>query len=452
MLYEPKIRVSLYLKIVYPILSGIGGRITMAILYSILVAVISFGFFQNCSQIQFSAMEKGNNGGLCIESDGEGCGEVHETLKTLQPALAVRGMSCLMCHADVRSNIITDFGYGRPYYLGGENINLFDRDQNWYNNLANSWQTAKSIVGTVYVPDKPITAKAQAVLGPNYAGQPLLSLPEFFVTKYDVNWNYFKQPEVSHSSMSLRVQPLSGPPVKGLSQVMIRAPSEAEIQSLAPSLFAGQGSGFQRLGDTSPVQFISKMNGSQSFVINDENSILECSNADIVVKGTLYLRGLRVNAQRGCRLYVSGSVFIEDSITYVGPSDKQNIQITSANAIIMGISKTRLKRRLIDDHRGLQIDGTRPYMERANQAMNEAEIIGSLKDSQDDYGGVRKSVDFTSILLNAPIIHSRYLGRLKGTIIGDAALFALGEFHFEFDSIFGEVAVLPLLPPVLVAK
>ena len=58
----------------------------------------------------------------------------------------------------------------------------------------------------------------------------------------------------------------------------------------------------------------------------------------------------------------------------------------------------------------------------------------------------RATIDFTGVLLNAPIIYSRYLGKIKGTLISDIALFALGAFYFEYDDVFEQVPVLPALP------
>lgn len=418
------------------------------VVFAALFSTILF-LFQNCTEVEFAKVESPGTG-LCQDRKEVGCGDIHQTLKTLQPALAVRGVACLMCHADIRSNIVTDFGYGHSWYLGG--TNRFDQDQSWYNNLASAWQTSRAIVGTVYLPNKPVTQSAQNILGSAYSGQPLLPLPEFFVTDYDVNWNHDRDPRVTRSSMSLRVQPLPGKSkVEGKSEIIIRAPNEQEIQNLSPMLFLdSEPSGFSRIGSSSPVQLSRVNSGASGYIINDSAVTLECENSDIVVKGTLFLRGLKVNAKNGCRLYVSGSVFIEDSIIYVGDG-LQNLQISSASAIVMGIDVVNLRRRLVSDARGLQIGGPKIYSELASQVMSEAIKIGTLRDAASS--SPRASIDYTGILLNAPIIHSRYLGRVKGTIVAEAALFALGAFHFEFDPVFTQVSVFPLLKSsILVAK
>jgi hypothetical protein len=58
----------------------------------------------------------------------------------------------------------------------------------------------------------------------------------------------------------------------------------------------------------------------------------------------------------------------------------------------------------------------------------------------------RRQVSFDRILINAPSLQSRYTGKFKGVMIGETALFSLGKFSFEFDDVFKEVPVLPLLP------
>lgn len=104
----------------------------------------------------------------------------------------------------------------------------------------------------------------------------------------------------------------------------------------------------KRLESLAPVQFVSETRGSHIINRNSPEQVLECSNSDIVVKGTLLLRKLKVNAAEGCRLDVTGTVFIEEEITYAGTGERQNLQITSASAVVMGVGLDRLKDRLIN--------------------------------------------------------------------------------------------------------
>ena len=354
---------------------------------------------------------------------------IEAVIKTIQPTLAVRGISCLMCHADIRSNVVSDFGYGNAWYLGGAGATL-DSTQSWFNNLASTWQSARNVTGTVYIPDAEVTRSAQQGLGANYAAAPLIKLKELMSADYRPTWNFDNDPAQIGKSMSIKIMPAAGKEkLEAKSKIVSRAPDESEIIALPTN------NPFVNMG---------------AFFMNDEARVLECAATDLVVKGTLYLKKLQVNAAGGCRIYVTGSIFVEDAITYLGAGANSNLQLTSANGIFMGVGLARLRTRLINDSRGVQLGWSlKSYSERANQAVAEATTIAGLRDAQDHYTP-RATVNYTGILLNAPMVHSRYLGKIQGTIIAETALFALGEFHFIFDPVFTKVDVLPLLTkPIL---
>ena len=367
-----------------------------------------------------------------------------ETLKTIQPTLAVRGMACLVCHADIRSNVVTDFGYGNSWYMGGT---ADFEGQGWYNNYVDTWQTATKISGTVYVPDAPVTKAAMKVIGDENATP--IKVVDYMQTAYKMTRNWDGRTNDTAPMVEKIEAPAGGQKVAAMSQIVIRAPSEAELLALAPDLTEV---GFKRIGGKAAADFEIVDGGTAKYVMNKQAGVLDCENSDVGIRGSLFLRGLQVNAAKGCRLYVTGSVFIEDAITYVGAGEKQNLQITSARGIFMGMSFGRIEARIKTDARGLQIGGPVPYDTLVENVLKDARNVGSLKDAQDNYNP-RKTIDFSSILLNAPIIHSRYLGNVKGTIIAEAAIFAIGAFHFQFDPIFTEVTVLPkLTSEILVTK
>ena len=367
-----------------------------------------------------------------------------ETLKTIQPTLAVRGMACLVCHADIRSNVVTDFGYGNSWYMGG---NTDFEGVGWFNNYVDTWQTATKIKGTVYVPDAPVTAKAMKVIGEETATP--IKIVDYMNTPYKMTRNWDGRTNDTAPMTEKIEAPAGGQKVAAVSQIVIRAPSEDELNALAPDV---TDVGFKRIGGRAAVDFEIVDNGNGQFVKNKEAGVLDCENSDVFVKGSLYLRGLQVNASKGCRLYVTGSVFIEDAITYVGAGEKQNLQITSARGIFLGLSYPRIEARVKTDARGLQISGPVPYATMMENILADARKIGTLKDAEDNYNP-RKTIDFSGILLNAPVIHSRYFGNVKGTIIAEAAIFAISKFHFEFDPVFTEVTVLPkLTSEILVTK
>lgn len=378
------------------------------------------------------------------------------TLKTIQPALAVRALACLMCHADIRANVITDFGYGQSYFMGG-NLD-WDKDQSWYGDTASSWQTAKQILGTVYVPNVNAGPKAISKLNP----QPIapMNIETFLQTPYVPAYQWDNR-YVAQTVVRSVNPPEGAPAVKSVSSIIIKAPSEADLLSIDSQFFSGPV-GVKYYNSQSDTGFVIEDDGSGPFVTNSADTI-ECSNQDVLVKGNLLLKSLSVTAGFGCRIYVLGSVFIEGGFTYTA-MQLPNLQITATRAIVMGISESRLNHRLIEDARGLQLSSV-DYASLAKMVMNDAHIMSShLLDAQDNYavygtqgtdtkGNPRSSIDYTGLLLNAPLVESRYVGSVSGTIIAEAALFALGEFNFSFDAVFTKVNVLPRLPnPILMAQ
>jgi hypothetical protein len=63
----------------------------------------------------------------------------------------------------------------------------------------------------------------------------------------------------------------------------------------------------------------------------------------------------------------------------------------------------------------------------------------------EDAGCKDNSVRYARLLLNAPQVHSRCTGKLKGVVIAEVALFRLSKSTFAFDPVFRDVPVLPLL-------
>lgn len=428
------------------------------VLFSVLGAVVLSVSFQNCSNVAFSPESQ-----AVLSSSGDPDPVLprtvtEDTLKTLQPTLAVRGMSCVLCHARIESNVITDFGYGTSNFMGG--TASFDQGRSWFNNLADAWQTAR-INGTVFVPDAPVTRSAQNILGSAFLNQPLLKIADFMKTPYQSTYGQiaapYTTPDESVAEMAYHVTPLPGEErIVAKSRINIRAPSENEIKALAPSLWAADAdmAGATRVGasaTTQAPQLFRQGAAGKTYMQNDENVVLECSNSDIVVRGSLFLRRLKVNAAGGCRLYVTGTVFIEEGITYTS-GDLQNLQITSASGVMMGLDIPTLTNRLIKDNRGLQL-ATRDFSTLANQILGEANNIGTLKDGVTAYPSPGATFTYTGLLLNAPIVHSRYLGEMRGTIISEAILFRLSHLVFHFDPVFTKVNVLPLLDqPVLTVQ
>ncbi len=417
-------------------------------------------------------------------------GGTNLTIQQIQPALAVRGASCIMCHANINANVISDFGSSDSFYLDQDKNLGSTFDPNalssyFYNPI--SWQTLQSVSGQVIVPNVAVPAQVATNAGAGTTPISLLSfltdneLPDFSQSFLSY-FNFAAIP--THLSLTNAViAPAGSASVTAMNTIYIGAPTAAQISALAP----GQSTGAVAVNGTSltPATGLGVVAGTSNSYVSNVGAV-QCAGKDIVINGTLLLDNLQVFAGGGgCRLYVTGAVFIEGPITYLnnGVTDSSaNLQISSAEAIIMGVGlnglsysagspgqmddpepgRDPLQTRLLNDSRNLELRiapsisaylnwAQGVYHEGANigaQLLVDASVVtGSSQTSTSPSGQIRTSINYSGLLLNAPVVHSRYLGDFKGVIIAEAAEFSLGQFSFSFDPVFNKssVSILPLL-------
>src|SRR5438128_1755351 len=91
---------------------------TQTFLTRIVPLLIVSHLLAGCGEdLKFKPGQFGANG-----SDDPNNNHTETTIRSFKPALAVRANSCVMCHAKIDGNMITDFGYGDPYFMSG-NVN-----------------------------------------------------------------------------------------------------------------------------------------------------------------------------------------------------------------------------------------------------------------------------------------------------------------------------------------
>ena len=459
---------------------------SVSILVVVLTGFLVFGF-QNCSSgTSFTSGVGANSStGLGNGSGGSGSGGgTAQSIRHFQPALAVRDMACISCHANIQATTITDFGYGSPWYMNSFASATDYGGQTHY--TANTLQTLENISGQMIVPQTTIPASYinQQLASGATALTAAVNLSDYLqLTSLTNDWgswySYFKQTTPVTNAETANVVP-SGSNAKVAAQplVYIGAPTTDKILALIPG--ASSTSTFvHAVGAVNAgVSGLSIASGlsSQNYVIN--SGTVECAGEDVVINGTLILNNAVISGgNNGCRMYVTGSVFIIGPIQYAANDSTNNLQITSATSIMMGeglngssvdsnnhalgsSGESPLHYRLLSDFRSnmlLRVASTSAaYKSYATGIFNEANNIGvnllqdasvpgSLPTAKSAAGQVRATLDFQHILLNAPLIHSRYMGTVNGVIISESALFSLGEFAFNYDPIFETVPVLPAL-------
>lgn len=469
------------------------------------LGVVSFGalLFAGCNKNYFSPLPQqalqpsSSQGSIGALSPGPGpgpgpgtsggVGGTTATIQAFHPALAVRDFSCLACHANIQANVITDFGYGNSWYMGGY-ASPMDFGGTHY--MATTWQTLEQIKGQVLVPSATVQSSfAQAEL---QSGSTLpagaLSLMSYLnltdMTDFGGSWYaYFGEAVPATMAFTNNVQPGGGlAPVNQQSTVFIGSPTAAEILAIVPAP-GGSGPWIQAKGASGPglsgLSVATGVNGT-SYVTN--TGPIQCAGKDVVIDGTLLIENGQFYAgNNGCRLYVTGSVFVEGPITYLDAGatadPTENLQITSATSVILGVGLngstlngngtpddggvTPLQVRLLDDVRNNLLLRTAQtssaYQTYATSILAEGENIGvallpdasvpgTLPTAPSAAGQQRATIAFQHLLLNAPLIHSRYMGTFEGVIVAESAMFSLGEFQFSYDPVFQSVNVLPALP------
>lgn len=374
---------------------------------------------------------------------------VGNSLKEFQPAIAVRAMGCITCHASIKSKVITDFGYGSSYFLGqGSSIKFED---NIYGNHGNSsretsWHTA-TFSSQILVPKSATIPSAL---------QEKLNNSKTLAEYIESIENTKSKP----ASVVKKDKIFIGAPSKGILEKRFKATNTKEIK-------------FIKNNDSDPdfSGLVQTKSNSQAWQAVSKTLVCE---GDLFIPGTVRLKDVTIKTQTGCRIYSTGPVFIDGKIDYTQvtsglESNLTNLQITSARAIIMGVGSTHCESNgkgwyashtdysspldaRLHNFWNIEASVTRGTTERkitpqkeGAEIMTEAEKFDSITDASCYAKKNPRELHFERLLLNAPNIQSRYTGQFSGVIIGEIALFSLSKFDFIFDPVFEKVNVLPFL-------
>jgi len=424
---------------------------------------------------------------------------VGSTFNVLKPALAIRAGGCVMCHAEVHANIVTDFGYGNNYYFGqnlgssfawndgspyGDHEALFN-----YSNGSQgtgAWARLKLFNGTYTNHGvKVIVPNASIPNGPkNATGQTTIK-------------GYLEHRFINSEYASTRAAN-----VETRNSVYIGAPSASRLLEVFQWNSGDEVRGYKFIAQNQNAWALSGLNTGVSAPANSlftNVSIVVCEG-DLLLKGTLYLNRMKLRTRTGCRLYVTEDVVISGPIDFVTDNlhdySKRNIQIVASRSIIMGLGNLwkngqHCEQNQSDsgywgyyNNRNMWTAGMTPVQRQefeeniADSAKYRLRYFWGIPNyflrqttnplafSHSIYNSVtakiptlvdascepeQRNVGFERILLNAPLIHSRYAGGIKGSLISEFALMPLGlshnqsRFRFEFDPVLSQVDILPML-------
>ncbi len=363
---------------------------------------------------------------------------VGNIINELQPALAVRGIGCMSCHADVRSNIITDYGlggngHGHDYYFEQIPLDSLYADRADGLNTLNLSSTSKLIL-------------------------PRASVPTQIANTYGVS----NLVDYARGRLATSVHPgARTAAVVEVEKVEIRIPNANRLRQA----FGFPSSAYLYDGDVKTSPALSGLNyepNKKLFTVQN----MTC-DGDLFLEGTVLLKNASISSVTGCRLYVTGSVFIQGELLSkgIGGSDQHNVQIVSARSIWSGNGVTKKDGAYCDtptswvvqnqaaasfelriDHFNVRKTPTRAFGDFENLAALVRQERAQLPEIQDAACTPKgRAIERKRLLLAAPVISDRYNGNFSGAIIAEVALTALGTFKFEFDPTFRTVSIFSKL-------
>lgn len=374
---------------------------------------------------------------------------INAAVKEYEPAVAVRASGCLTCHAEISSNYITDFGYESSYFFAdpkGKNMaGVFNGhiygDFMGYPGKT-GWLTA-NFKKNIIVPHAPVDFDLS-----KSADESLINESAYRdALKAGSLADYLRALEREKSNPAQVIEKnrvfIGAPDIKTIETAFgIRPDENIDIKYIVNE-------------PSSPAFKGIESDASGRYYTNTGEIICD---GDLFIRGTLFLNKPVINSKTGCRIYVTGPVFLQKTISFKNSGnndDKSNLQLVSAEAIFLGVGRETKDAGEKTDPMALRLLKTpaRPSIftrsicnngitpERFTQDLYDMTALIPLEDSSfhDD------TIGFSRLLLNAPIINSRYKGNFKGLVIAEFALFWQGKTGFEFDPIFKKVPVLPML-------
>lgn len=425
--------------------------------------------------------------------------QVGNAVNLLAPALAVRATGCIICHAQVHSNIVTDFGFGNSYYFGG-NIPGSATDWGWNHDMAYGDQAAfRTYSDGSTVPGAWGFLRLMSTLAnPLKVYVPTAgNIPSEATTKTGATTlQGYVQHRLSHSfyAESKTGQALA------TSTVFIGAPTATRLKNVFGYTSNAQKSSF--IADVGGAALSGLQLINNSYFKNTSTLVCE---GDLLLDAPLHLENLVVQSRNGCRLYVTGSVFIYGPITYTSTSGayaKANLQITSAKSVLMGLGSlwkngahcemnvqdsgywgyyanraatcagAGFNTAQCNEYTDAILDSAKFRLSyhwgaegfffrndtRAGKVVTQSfysEMMSTIGQQQDAACRPEtRNVAFQRLLLNAPLVQSRYAGGFTGSIIAEVGLMALGldegngsapRFNFHFDPVFQQAEILPML-------
>jgi hypothetical protein len=433
--------------------------------------------------------------------------QVGNSVNVIKPALASRALGCVSCHAEVHSSIITDFGAGSPFFFGqtlqtpfrwdrhtpfGDVKNFSSGDNTSTGVDSWAWSTLRLPLSPNNQPQTIFVPAVNIPSGPSRAAGGASTLKAYLEFRLNASTH----------------PPTKQAKVQTLPLIYIGAPTAARLKQAFNWQASDDTSRFKYIKEAPTSKNLSGLVESTNGLYFQNSGHFVCEG-DLLVDRPLYLKDMVLSSRTGCRIYSTQPIYVYGSITYLNLLNpdyvKSNLQLTSSRAILFGLGRVwkQVGNQLKHCEESEAVGGNLPaywaynlFRSQYTQGMTPSQLheydmaiadsarmrlrywwarpgyffradtrpgdviltelhqqmeatIGPQLDAACEVGGRNKA--FERILVNAPLIESRYSGGFKGSIIGEVVLMSLGlqvnnsRFRFEYDPVFDQVPVLPMI-------
>lgn len=349
-----------------------------------------------------------------------------------QAVLAVRDISCAFCHAQVTSNVITDFAASTDDTTAEHTYRKLMYQLNYT-------PAATDIMGD-----------PQPLIGGN------LIVPKVDIPMIDDTGNCgytndgaakskTKQKRSLTDSLTKCVQPkfkwgASSEKIVSKSKVSINPVSKPEDIKAIVGASKLSSSGMALVGDSK----LTGITGSSQNGFSASNNVT-CEGA-VVFDGPVLLKDAQITTENGCRIYSTASIFVFGNTKVTETSANANLQLMSPLYIGIEIGLAATRARLLYNVNSQVRVSRGSGSDVADLISADATKLKITSESGES------STAYARIAAAAPVVYSRHGGNFSGAIVAEHFIGRIGKLSFTFDPVFkdGATALFPEIKRALV--
>lgn len=410
-------------------------------LFSIFVALSALGFWlTGCSNSDFAG-SAGNstNKGTCAPgakncSPGSGTpgkdgpGGVQQS----QAVLAVRDISCAFCHAQVTSNVITDFAASTDDATAEHTYRKLMYQLNYTPAATDIMGDPQPLIGGNLIVPKADIPMIDDTSNCGYTNDGAAKSKTKQKKSLSESLTKCAQPKFKWGASSERII------VKN--KVSINPVSKPEDIKAIVGSSKLSSSGMALVGDSK----IAGITGtSQSGFAAASN--ITCEGA-VVFDGPVILKDASITTENGCRIYSTASIFVFGNTKVSDSSANANLQLMSPIFIGIDISLDDIKKRL------LYTVNSQVRVSRGSGGELVSLISSDASKLNITSQAGASSSAYARFAAAAPVVYSRHGGNFSGAIVAEHFIGRIGKLSFTFDPVFkdGVTALFPEIKRALV--